>query len=64
MPTDDHPPTAGGLAAEIRAAIEAMSRRTGYLGPSAHRLERWATEAERLEASAALDPRERLGEKE
>lgn len=44
-------PTAGSLAAEIRAAIEAMNRRTGYLGPSVHQLERWAAEAERLEAS-------------
>lgn len=43
---------AGGLAAEIRAAIEAVNRRTGYLGPSVHQLERWAAEAERLEARA------------
>lgn len=51
MPTDTNLPTTGSLAAEIRAAIEAMSRRTGYLGPSVHQLERWAAEAERLEAS-------------
>ncbi len=51
MSTDAHLPTAGGLAAEIRTAVEAMNRRTGYLGPSVHQLERWAAEAERLEAS-------------
>ena len=51
MPTDTNLPAAGGLAAEIRAAIEAMNRRTGYLGPSVHQLERWAAEAERVEAS-------------
>lgn len=51
MSTDAHLPAAGGLAAEIRAAIEAMNRRTGYLSPSVHQLERWAAEAERLEAS-------------
>ena len=55
MSTDVHLPTAGGLAAEIRAAIEAMNRRTGYLGPSVHQLERWAAEAERLEASRAAN---------
>lgn len=47
---------AGGLAAEIRAAIEAINRRTGYLGPSVHQLERWAAEAERLEASRLHKP--------
>lgn len=58
MPTDTIPVTApaGGLAAEIRAAIEAINRRTGYLGPSVHQLERWAAEAERLEASRLHKP--------
>ena len=37
---------------QYRAAIEAVNRRTGYLGPSVHQLERWAAEAERLEARA------------
>ena len=56
MSTDAHLPAAGGLAAEIRAAIEAMNRRTGYLGPSVHQIERWAAEAERLEASCLRKP--------
>ena len=56
MSTDAHLPAAGGLAAEIRAAIEAMNRRTGYLSPSVHQLERWAAEAERLEASCLRKP--------
>ena len=54
MPTDTI--STGCLSAEIRAAIEAMSRRTGYLGPSIHQLERWAAEAARLEASHTDKP--------